>query len=455
MRPRSLAAPILLIALGGIFLANNLRPDLPLSELLGLYWPFLLIAWGLIRLVEVIVSYFRGRMQGSTFSGGEIFLIVLICVLGSGLFAAHRHGFRLGMQGLEMFGDHYDFDVSEHKPTANVRRIVVQTLRGKLRVHGADAQEFKISGRKTLRALTRAEADQAHQSTPLEIVVEGDRAVVRTNQDRLRHHQRITEDLEMTIPRGVSLEIAGNSGDYEIVDISGDVEIWAERADIRLTNLAGSARLEVRRSEVIRAVDVRGSLSLEGSGSDIELENIAGQVTVNGSYGGTLNFKKLAKPLRLDSRNTELRVAGLPGRISMDLGDFDAHNVLGPMRLMTKSRDVRIENFTESLELETERGDIELEPGRVPLAKIEARSRSGKIELVLPPQASFQLHATTERGEAINEFGPAIHSETEGHSTSLKGGTGSGPLIRINTHRGTVAIRKAGAPATESAPTTL
>jgi hypothetical protein len=222
-----------------------------------------------------------------------------------------------------------------------------------------------------------------------------------------------------------------------------------------LANLTGSARLELRRCDVIRAVDVRGNLILEGSGSDVELDNITGQVTVSGSYGGTLDFKNLAKPLRLDSRNTELRVAALPGRISMDLGDFDARNVVGPMRLMTKSRDVRIEDFTESLELETERGDIELQPSRLPLARIEARSRSGKIELVLPPQATFQLQATTERGEAINDFGPVIHSETEGHATSLKGGTGSGPLIRINTDRGTVSVRKAGAPVGEAAQTTL
>ena len=53
MRRRSVAAPILLIALGVVFLANNLRPDLPLSQLLGLYRPFLLIAWGFIRLIEV------------------------------------------------------------------------------------------------------------------------------------------------------------------------------------------------------------------------------------------------------------------------------------------------------------------------------------------------------------------------------------------------------------------
>ena len=54
MRRRSFAGPLILILLGVLFLVNNLRPDLPLYEVIAVYWPFLLIAWGLIRLVEVV-----------------------------------------------------------------------------------------------------------------------------------------------------------------------------------------------------------------------------------------------------------------------------------------------------------------------------------------------------------------------------------------------------------------
>ena len=39
----------------GLFLANNLRPDIPMLEFLGRFWPFLLIAWGAVRLVEILI----------------------------------------------------------------------------------------------------------------------------------------------------------------------------------------------------------------------------------------------------------------------------------------------------------------------------------------------------------------------------------------------------------------
>jgi hypothetical protein len=81
----------------------------------------------------------------------------------------------------------------------------------------------------------------------------------------------------------------------------------------------------------------------------------------------------------------------------------------------------------------------------MPLAKIDARSRSGQINLVLPDKAAFQLVATTDHGEAVNEFGSPIQKETDGRSSSLKGAVGQGAAIHVVTERGTVTVRKAGA----------
>ena len=83
----------------------------------------------------------------------------------------------------------------------------------------------------------------------------------------------------------------------------------------------------------------------------------------------------------------------------------------GPIRLVSRARDIELEQFTQSVELETDRGDIEMTPGKLPLASIEARSGSGKIELLLPEKANFQLDATAERGDAVNDFGPQIQKQ--------------------------------------------
>ncbi|MBZ5578424.1 MAG: DUF4097 family beta strand repeat-containing protein [Acidobacteriia bacterium] len=446
MRRRSFAGPLLLVIVGGLFLWRNLHPETAVFDLLAQYWPFLLIGWGVLRLIEIALSH-QQRYSGLT--GGEVVLVILISVAGLGMFEVHQRGIRFSP---EIFGEQYDYPVSAHAAAAGIKRVVFENPRGNIRVTGGDGMEVTVTGHKLIRAISRNDADGTHRVTPLEIVPQGDRLLVRSNQDRAPNNQRIADDLEVMVPRGVVIEARGQTGDYEVSDTTGDIDLSSGRADVRLNRVGGNVRLEIGRSDVVHAADVQGSIQLDGRGSDIEMQNVAGQVTIHGGYVGTLDFKNLAKPLQFEgARNTELRVEAVPGSINMDLGEFTARNVVGPVRLTTQSRDIRLEGFTQSLELETQRGDIELQPGHVPLPRIEVRSGIGRVDLVLPEKAAFQLQATAERGEAVNDFGPGIQKETEGRSVTLKGTIGIGPMIRITANRGSVSVRKEGAPPREDA----
>ncbi|HWB87167.1 MAG TPA: DUF4097 family beta strand repeat-containing protein [Bryobacteraceae bacterium] len=444
MRRRPFTGPLILVLLGLLFLWNNLHPETPVFDLISQYWPFILIGWGLLRLIEVLI--WRETPYRGSFTGGEIALVVLICIAGSGIWAAHRHGIRFTPGGLQMFGNDFDFPVAAQAPAGGVKRIVFDNLRGNLRVTGADVANVTVNGHKLVRAYNRGEAESTDHKTPVEIVTQGDRLLIRTNQDHAPGSQRISDDLEVTVPRAMAIEARGRYGDFQISDVSGDVDLTSDRADVRLARLDGNARIQVGRSDLIRAVAVKGAVDIDGRGSDIDLQNISGQVTINGAFMGTLAFQNLAKPLQFEgARNTEMHVAAVPGHISMDLGEFNGRNLTGPVRLVMRSRDVRIQNFTQSLELESDRGDIELTPAHIPLPSIEVRSAAGSIELMLPEKSEFQLQATAERGDALNEFGPGIQKDVDGRSATLKGKVGDGPMVHLSTERGSISIRKAGA----------
>jgi DUF4097 and DUF4098 domain-containing protein YvlB len=448
MRRHSFTGPLLLVIIGGLFLWHNVHPEAPIFDLVALYWPYALIAWGVLRLIEVVASR-DGRYSG--LSGGEIALVVLICMAGMGMFEVRRHGIRFTPA---IFGEQYDYPVSVRGPAPGVKRIVIDNQRGTVHVTGADTQEVAVSGHKAIRSYSRNDADRTNQNTPVELIPQGDRLLVTSHLDRAPGDQRVADDLDITVPRGVAVEARGDSGFYEISDVQGAVELTSSRADVRLERVGGNVRLQIDRSGMISAQDVQGTVDIQGGrGSDVDLQNVAGQVTINGEYVGSLEFKNLAKPLRVEgARNTELRVEAVPGNISMDLGDFTAKNVVGPIRLITQSRDIKLEEFTESLELDTQRGDVELQPGRVPLPRIEAHSGVGEIELVLPEKASFQLQATAERGEAVNDFGPPIETQVAGRTATLKGSVGDGPVIRITADRGSVSVRKNGTPPSVQIP---
>jgi hypothetical protein len=443
MRPRSLTGPLLLLIIGGLFLWRNLHPETPVFDLMAQYWPFLLIGWGLLRLVEV--AFWRDTRYGG-FSGAEVVLVILVCSAGSLVWAAHENGIHFNTRGLEWWGVPYDYPVSANAPAGGAKRIVFENPRGNIKVTGADTDQVTVTGHKTVRGFSRGDTDRTAGNTPLEIVPQGDRLLIRSNQDRAPDNQQISDDLEVTVPHSVAVEARGRSGDYEIADVAGDLELASDHGDVRLARVGGSVRLDIGRSDLIRAVDMKGPrLDLQGRGSDVELENIAGQVTINGAYNGNLDFKKLAKPLQFEgARNTELNVAAVPGSINMDLGEFNGTDLVGPVRLTSNSRDIRIEQFTQSLELENTRGDVELHPGRLPLPSIEARTGSGRIDLVLPEKAAFQLDATAERGEGVNDFGPQIRQESDGRSATLKGNVGNGPMLHIVSSRGAISVRKEG-----------
>lgn len=446
MRGRSIVGPFVLIALGGIFLLNNIRPELNLFSLFSRYWPFLLIGLGILRLLEVL-AYAAGSKPLPTrgFSGGEVFLLVLLCIVGSAVFQFRRPWgpFHIGPRTMEIFGESFDYPVSQQKEIGENSRILFDNVRGNVRVNGGDGAEIKITGHKTIRAYNKADADAVNEQCPLEVIVQGDRVIVRTNQEKVSEQRRLSTDLEVTVPRGASVEGRGRSGDFDISDLAGGVQIASDNAGVRLNKIGGNAKVDVKRSDIVRLVDIKGMVEVLGHGGDLELENIEGPVTVSGSFGGNLEFKNLLKPFHFESRNTDFRVERLPGRISMDLAALTGVNLVGPITLTSKSKDIKLEEFTQSVNLDLERGDVELRPHNVPLAKIEGRIRNvGNIELVLPGQAKFDLSASTDKGEVRNDYGSSVKVDTEGRSSTMRMSEGGGPAIQVSTARGTLTVRK-------------
>ncbi|HUS08039.1 MAG TPA: DUF4097 family beta strand repeat-containing protein [Bryobacteraceae bacterium] len=450
MRPyRSVVGPLVLIVIGGVFLINNLRPDLSLVHMIARYWPFLLILWGVLRLAEILFLAATNKpLPARGIGGGEWVLIVFLCMAGSGAFFVFHHGVlgRMDIRSkiLRELGEAYDYTIDEQKAaTGKSPKIVIENFRGNARVVAGDGDEVKVSGRKTIRSFQRSDADHMNTVTKLELVNQGEVLLIRTNQERMSADDRqMSADLDITVPKGASVEARGRFGDFDINGIGGNVDVNSDNAGVRLQDIGGSVRLDLRRSDIIRAVNVKGPVDLKGRGNNIELENIEGQVTVNGTYFGEVQLRNLAKPLRFEGLQSDIRVEKCPGQIRMARGYFNATNVVGPVQISANSKDIQISEFTQSLDLRVERGDIALRSSKVPLSKMDVHTRSGDIDVAVPAAAKFDLRASVSRGEIQNEFGDVLRSTTEGRGATLKGSTGDGPALVFMTERGTVIVRK-------------
>jgi DUF4097 and DUF4098 domain-containing protein YvlB len=446
VRRQSLAGPIVLIALGIIFLVNNIHPDLSLWRMVRLYWPFIVIGFGVIRLAEVLIDFGQGR--GATpyhhRGGGGVWVLLAIGFVFYGI-SANRNGLVVrnwNGGAVDIFGEQFDYPISAKGSAAGVSMLVLDNIRGNVTVTGDDGDEYSAEGRRTVRAFNRSEADDSDRRTALKFLREGNQLIVRTDERDVPSNRRLSADMDLKVPRGVSVQARGRSGDLSVNSIGGSVDISSDRGDVRLSEIGGNAKISLKRSGLVRAVDVKGSVDVDGKGSDVQIQNITGESTVNGSFSGTLEFKGLTGPLHFESPQSDMRVEKLPGSLTLDLSDLRANGIVGPMRVRTKSRDVHVEDFTDSLDLDLGRGDIEVSTTKVPVGKIDVHTNNGNIELALPAKAVFDLKATSRLGEAHNDFGPGVKMEIENRSASLRSVSGSGPSVTASTDRGTLSIRK-------------
>ena len=452
MRRTSVIGPLLLILAGLAFLIRNVWPEVPIFDLIAQYWPFLLIAWGALRLIEIMFWAMSAKpLPRGGMAAGEWVIVIFICLIGSAMYTTRHYSSWMpngrSIRGMVInMGETYDYNVEPVlQASGPAPRVILENFRGNARIIGVDGDQVKANGRKTIRAFQQAEADKANTETPLQLIARGGDIVIRTNQDRVSDSLRVSADLEISVPKGASLEAHGRYGDFDVRDLSGNIEINSDNAGVRIDNAGGSVRLELRKSDVVRATGVKGSVELKGRGQDVDLQNVDGQVTISGDFLGQIQLKNLNQPVRFEGTHVDLQCEKIPGQLHMGLGEFTANNVVGPIRLTSKARDVQITDFTQSLDLNLDRGDVELRPGRGPLPKIDVKTKSGDIDLSLPQGARFELKLSTNRGEAHNEYGDPLTVNEQSHGATIGGSVGTGPQLHLETGRGTVTARKGAA----------
>ena len=451
MSNRSFVLPILLIGLGALFLVSNAVPGVSVWQIMATWWPVALIGLGVIRLIEVLALYGTGRgpttETRSSGSGWISILVLVFVVMAAGQhFGAHYRWDTAGFtsQFTNMFGEEFDFPVSIETGVGDAKRVVLDHMRGSVTINGADRNDIQLTGHKTIRAADHNAASKIDQAAAVTFTREGDSIFIQSANNGQSPHARISVDMEISIPSGMSVEARGRSGDLTVNSIHGDIDVSSQRGEVRLQDIGGGAKIDVDHSGLVRATNVKGPVDLQGTGGDVQLEHVDGLVTINGQFSGTLDFKAFAKPLHFESKETDFRVEAVPGNISLSLSELHGTNISGPIHFVTHERDVNLDDFAGPVDIEIGHGDVELKPSAATtLARIDVRSRSGNIEMALPVDKPFDLRATAQQGEISNDYGDSLISQSgPGRTNSLRSSTPAGPAISLVTERGEVSVRK-------------
>jgi DUF4097 and DUF4098 domain-containing protein YvlB len=444
---RSLAGPLILILIGGVFLLRNFGVHLPVWHFFGRFWPLLIILWGVIALVEHFTSLRQGY-QTRHLGGGGIFLLILIVIVG---LAAH-HSSDVNWEGMRdqiqidddlggMFGTAFTFDdtLEQRFPGDGSLRVVCD--RGAINITPSDSDSIRVVVHKKLYAQNQNDANKFNEGSKPQITVNGTQVLLNANTNGAGDHA-VQTDMDIFVPRHAAVEVASKRGDVSISDRRADVRLTLQKGDITLSEVVGNAKMSLDKGS-IRASNITGDVEIDGRVDNVTLEDVKGAVRLNGDFFNDIRLSKISKAVEFKSARSDITLASVPGDLEISGDSLRATDIGGPMRFVTRSKDIHLEGVTGDVEVENANGDIEIHPAdKLPIGKMMLTGKHGDITVVLPANAGFQLDAITHKGDISSDFSPLKNEETNG-SSHTTGTIGNGATkLQINADTGDIRISK-------------
>ncbi len=443
----SMFTGLLLILLGVIFLLDRFDPSLGIGRLIRLYWPGLLILWGLAKLIDHLAARRTGQTRAPILSGGEAALLILLAVVLSAF------TFRDWIRGhypnldIEFPPFHQTYSRSEDLAPRTISpgaHISIETARGDITVDGDDGNELRVSVTKSAPASTDAAAGERMKEVTVVIEPEGDGyRIYPARQDDFRG--RVSVGFEVHLPKTASVVAHTASGDIAATGIAGNIDARTDHGDVVIHDAGADVTASLERGDA-RILGVAGNVRLTGHGDDVEIADVAGDATLDGAFIGSLRVRNVAKTARYTSPWSNVSVTHLTGRLQLDAGDLSLSGVTGAATVVTHNKDIDVEDVAGRLDIANVHGDIRVAFATPPRADVNITNDAGAVDITLPAESSFDVSAVSRSGDVESDFGDrSLTTANEGDTERFHGHFGAkpgAPAITITTSYGTIHLRK-------------
>src|SRR6266571_39116 len=408
-RPRSIVGPLVLITIGVIFLLLNtgVISSQSFRSWMVHYWPLLLILWGVAKLLEHLWARQRGEPTPRLGAGGIVLLVfvILFGTIASSTANWNWPGIRDEM-GADpdwgnWFGQHYDFTDNFAQPLAGGSEIKILSTRGDITVTASEDNQLHALVRKSVRSDSQESANRLNESTRPKFIQQGSVWLLDLTSGDF---EKARFDLDLQVPRQVTLSLATRRGNLSVSEHDGNVDLSTDRGDLIADNIKGATALHLRHGSVT-VKQITGNVQVDGEVEDGTVSDVSGTLDFNAGYNGHVELSHISQRLHFKSVRTDLQLAKLDGEISMGHGDLRASSVAGPVKLVTRSNEVHFEDVSGEVEVENRNGIVAIRP-KAPLGNIDISNARGGIELEMPPSAGFRLDAQSSNGTIdVNDFG--------------------------------------------------
>lgn len=440
----SIVRPIVLIGIGvvALLLETGRISGYAFWTWYAHWWPVLLIAIGVLLLIEHLVDR-NNPCGGSRWLGGVFGLIVICALVGwSAQGMIHWSIFNKDSDHdgfWNWMGQEHDHDVQLDRAlpvTGGVVPVVnITDGRGDITVTASTDGQIHLRAHQSVRTGSDEDATKAFDKGRPQIDSTGRGASITVPEiDNMR------QDLTIEVPPAASTVVHGDRGDITIEGLKGAVDVANQDGDIKLEDIGANIHAHMHHGD-FSAHNVQGGTTIEGEGGDVTLSEINGASSINGDFFGDIHLEQVAGAVSFKSSRTQIALAHLGGSLTLDSGDLNISDAAGPIQITAKGKDIDLSGITGDLTLADSDGDVSVATG-LPIGNLNIQNHTGDVNVTLPANASFGIVGTTSSDQTLKTDFPLTTSTDDGQQT-VRGQVGNGgPKVNVSTTHGDLEIRK-------------
>ena len=401
------------------------------------WWPALLILVGLVSLAE----YFWDRNNpnaGRRSVGGVVFLILLLAAIG---WSAHGH--RWGSFGqfddngndfFSMMGEEHDNDVAMDQSMPDGGTVNIQNARGDVTVTASEDGQIHVRAHQVVHANDKDAPGIFDQVKP-KIVTSGTRVAVTVAG---RGGARV--DLTVQVPEKTFATVNANHGDVTIDGLKNNADVTSQHGDVKFDGITGNVHARMDHGD-LSAHDIVGHALVDGRFDDVTLSEIKGQVVLDGESMGDTHLEQVGSTVHFHTSRTDLDIQKLGGDLTMDSSDLTANQLYGPVRIVTRSKNIDLSQVTGDTHIETSNGDVNV-VAALPLGNMQINNHTGGLTLTVPEDTSFIVNASTTEDDEIESDFP-LQTSSGGDRRTLQGTVGHGGVrLDLSTSHGNLQLKQ-------------
>jgi DUF4097 and DUF4098 domain-containing protein YvlB len=451
-RVPSIAGPILLISVGivAMLLITGQIQGYQFWDWYRRWWPLLLIGIGLVALAEWAMDLRREQPRSRRF-GGYVGLVILLVIIGATSSGLHS----IGDHWQDQMGDYDEdspnpffgfFHAPPHEfdqPVLDTQipenaQVEIQIAHGDVSVSAGDDAKMQVNAHQVVYAGSDSEAKRKLDTQQAHVTVSGKAVLVKVVGGGDNGHTNLT----IKVPASASVNVTSGSGNVTVAGLTGNLDATLHHGNVDAASIKGYVHAHVPHGGDFSAHDVQGDVSVDGDGNALTLSDIHGKVVLQGEYGGDIHLEHVDQSVHFRSERTDLEIARLPGDMSMSMENLHATQVVGPVRIITHSKDIEMSQVYGDTHVEDRNARVELDMAGS--YAVEVKNSKGNISVSLPPGAGVVVDGKTRNGDISSDFPLTISGDEDKTITGTIGK--GGPRLTLSTEHSDLDLHKGSVP---------